>query len=86
MCRAAHETEQEMMEAPALGTGGFCADMLANTATAVLNLNPHVHAIMPREGLDCDGESRSVHFVDCDPSDFLFPTKVFAMLMWVPRR
>ena len=82
LCRAAHETVQEVMDAASIGTGGFRTGMVAITATAgdLLNLNPHVHAIVPRGGWDRDGEWMPVPFVDRDAVERLFRAKVLSML------
>jgi hypothetical protein len=83
LCRAAYETVQEMMAAAAIGTDGFRTGMVAITATAgdLLNVNPHVHAIVPRGGWGCDGEWTPVPFVDRDSAERLFRAKVLAMLI-----
>jgi len=82
LCRAAHETVHEMMAAAAIGTDGFRTGMVAITATAgdLLNINPHVHAIVPRGGWDSDCEWAPVPFVDTDAAERLFRAKVLSML------
>jgi hypothetical protein len=83
LCRAAYETVQEMMAAAAIGTDGFRTGMVAITATAgdLLNINPHVHAIVPRGGWDCDGDWAPVPFVDRDLAERVFRAKVLSMLV-----
>jgi len=82
LCRAAYETVQEMMAAAAIGADGFRTGMVAITATAgdLLNVNPLVHAVVPRGGWDCDGEWAPLAFVDRDAAERLFRGKVLSTL------
>lgn len=82
LCRAAFETVHEMMSAAALGCEGFRTGMVAFAATAgdLLNLNPHVHAIVPRGGWDTSGLWVPVAFVDTDAAERVFRAKVLSLL------
>jgi len=83
VCRAAHETVQEMMAAAAIGSEGFRTGMVAFVATAgdLLNVNPHVHAVVPRGGWDARGVWAPVPFVDIDAAERLFRAKVLLFLV-----
>jgi hypothetical protein len=74
LCRAAFETVQQMMAAAAIGCEGFRIGMVAVTTTAgdLLNVNPHVHAIVPRGGWDSDGAWAPVPYIDNDAAERLF--------------
>ena len=82
LCRAAYETVQEMMAAAAIGSEGFRTGMVAFAATAgdLLNVNPHVHAIVPRGGWGSDGAWVPVAFIDTDVAERLFRAKVISIL------
>jgi ribosomal protein S27E len=82
LCRAAFETVQQMMAAAAIGCEGFRIGMVAVTTTAgdLLNVNPHVHAIVPRGGWDSDGAWAPVPYIDNDAAERLFRGKVLSFL------
>ncbi len=82
LCRAAFETVQEMMGGAAIGCETFRTGMVAYVATAgdLLNVNPHVHAIVPRGGWDDGGSWVPVAFIDTDVAERLFRAKVISFL------
>jgi hypothetical protein len=71
-----------MMAAAAIGCEGFRIGMVAVTTTAgdLLNVNPHVHAIVPRGGWDSDGAWAPVPYIDNDTAERLFRGKVLSFL------
>ena len=83
LCRAAWETVAELMAAAAGEVDGFRTGMVAAVQTAgdLLNLHPHVHAIVPRGGWDRDGTWVPVPFVDAGAAERLFRHKVLKFLM-----
>jgi hypothetical protein len=70
------------MAAAVIGMDDFRTGMVAITATQgdLLNLNPHVHAIVPRGSWGFDGAWEPVPFVDRDALERLFRAKVLSML------
>jgi ribosomal protein S27E len=82
LCRAAYETVHEMLDAAAVGCDSFRTGMVAVTATAgdLLNVNTHVHAVVPRGGWAADGTWIPVPFVNNDIAEKLFRGKVLAFL------
>lgn len=82
LCRAAYETVQEMATAAAIGCEGFRTGMVAFAATAgdLLNVNPHIHAIVPRGGWDSEGAWVPVPYIDNDVAERLFRAKALAIL------
>ena len=70
------------MFAAAIGCEGFRTGMVAFAATAgdLLNVNPHVHAIVPRGGWDDGGSWVPVAFIDTDAAERLFRAKVLGFL------
>ena len=83
LCRAAWEAVAELMAAAAGEAEGFSTGMVAAVQTAgdLLNLHPHVHAIVPRGGWDRDGAWVPVPFVDAGAAERLFRHKVLKLLM-----
>jgi hypothetical protein len=63
-----------MMGAAAIGSEEFRTGMVAVPATSgdLLNLNPHVHAIVPRGGWDSEGAWTPVPYIDNDVAEWLF--------------
>jgi len=82
LCRVAFEIVQEMTAAAAIGSEGFRTGMVAFAATAgdLLNVNPHVHAIVPRGGWDNGGSWVPVAFIDNEAAERLFRAKVISFL------
>jgi hypothetical protein len=71
-----------MMTAAAIGCEEIRTGMVAFAATAgdLLNINPHVHALVPRGGWDEAGGWVPVPYIDNDAAERVFRSKVLSLL------
>ena len=82
LCQVAWDTVRQLMAEATAEEDGFRTGMVAVVQSAgdLLELNPHVHAIVPRGGWDAGGSWVPVPYVDCRAAELLFRHGVIAML------